>query len=240
MGIIRKRIEELKPRVERLKALAWECRYDWWELACEVETIFSVLKPFNTRRNSIRIPIDKENVLEYEVGRENVRRKMLYIYSGNAYVVNSKTLKNIEFVDAIREHGEEIASLVRKKIADEFAKLVALTKELAWTDIKVVRKGVFTFMLGIQEAGPFRYVCITADYPDQVLFYDEDPNISKKARGSVFIEDVVALEDLYDLIEDMLLELRKKVSEAKKRNEEILRKMKEVVAPYAVARACAL
>jgi len=238
MGVIRKRIEELKPRVERLKALAWECRYDRWALASEVETIFSVLKPFSTRRNSVKISIDKEKILEYEVGRENIYRKTLYIVSGNAYVVDSEKLRDVKFVDAIKAHGEEIIPLVRKKIADVFARLVALTEELAWEEfLQVSRDGEFTVLLRGKEMGTYQRALITSAYPAEVHF--ENPkDISSRNSVSVFIDDVPALEDYYDLIEDMLLELHRKVSEAKKRNEEILRKMKEVVAPHAVARAC--
>jgi len=231
MGAILERMKELEPAARRLKQLKEECRMDLWSTAKLVEDLFSTLKPFCMRKVCVNV-VDDGDPITYEIGRKYIRERGSWEHA----------LHTVKFVNAIRKHGEKIAAVVRKAIAKEFKELAELTKELIWAEggyFVVVRDDTFEVLRSYNvpcELATYSHACITSGSPWKITFYNQKPEESNSTEMS--INSVFVLDHYYDLVEDMLLELRKKVAEAKEKNEEVLKKMREAVAPYAIAAAC--
>ncbi|RLJ03351.1 MAG: hypothetical protein DRP11_00980 [Candidatus Aenigmatarchaeota archaeon] len=255
MGVITKRIKELTPVVKELDALAERCHSLYKEVlnkANEVEKCFLLLAPFSPRRDVVVVPKNARSIkaVEYVVGRRRMYR--VYVYD-DGYTSDQILLVGLDFVEAIKADGNKIARVVREKIADDFRELVSITKEFTW-EFEVTREGEFEVLVQdldrlyvtVPEFATYSRIRITSGALGARKVCFEEPKDEPKsmseilaARRAVFLSQVYILDEYYGLIKEMLKELHEKLSAACKSGEKVLKRMREVVAPYALARACA-
>jgi len=246
MGVITKRIKELTPVVKKLDALAERCHSLYKEVlnkANEIKDCFLQLAPFSPRRDSVVVPKNVRGIkaVEYVVGRRIYR---VYVYNDGC-TSDQILLEGLDFVEAIKADGNKIAKVVREKIADDFKKLVSITKEFTW-ELEVTREGEFEILVQdldkhyvMPEFITYGRIRITSGALGVRKVFFEEPKDILPARRAVFLSQVYILEEYYDLIKEMLKELHEKLSAACKSGEKVLKRMREVVAPYALAKACA-
>jgi len=153
-----------------------------------------------------------------------------------------------DFFNCIRRYGEYLKPHVRKPIKDVFANLVDLTKSLRPYNEILVK-------LEIPETEVFEHYCpyrggdsttvtitsmvvnaigVRTSYPWDLLLFksgEEEPeirDITNQSKVSIYEDIISYMVDLYKRAEA-------EVSVTRKHNEEIMREMEQIVAPFKIA-----
>ena len=131
-----------------------------------------------------------------------------------------------EFIKNLIKYANVIAPHLREPIREAFLELTALAKDFKFLDeLEIVRKGSFRAWFG-EEPEIFNEIRL---HP--LAIYSVE--LSKADMTYTFgVGEAEHLFELYDTINEMFREWAAKVLEIRKHNEEIIRKMKNVLAVY--------
>jgi len=141
-----------------------------------------------------------------------------------------------DMFNAILKYKDKIVPLLRKSIKSDFLEIVESVEEMQRSRrIEICREGSFR----IWEVGRGR---IGACYADKICMYAEnrfwDIYYFSRGRylgcGSVYRLD--NFFEVYDVVYDILSEAHQRLVEELRKSEEKLKRIKEIVAPYALAK----
>ena len=131
-----------------------------------------------------------------------------------------------EFIKNLIKYANVIAPHLREPIREAFLELTALAKDFKFLDeFEIVRKGSFRAWFG-EEPEIFNEIRL---HPLAIYSIE----LSKADMTYTFgVGEAEHLFELYDTINEMYREWAAKVLEIRKHNEEIIKKMKNVLAVY--------
>ena len=146
-------------------------------------------------------------------------------------VVNVRDMFTIIF-----RHKDKIIPLLRKSIRDDFVEIVGLVEDIQkCLEMEISRRGTFRIWRVEDEKVKACYadkICISATS----RFYRVHYSAKDEFFASDMIYELAKLFEVYDVIYDMLTEAHQRLTEEFRRNEERLKRIKEIVAPYVLAK----
>ena len=229
-----KRCEELMSEVRKLVKEITHCKR-------EAIKLFSYFKPFSYKRKVISIGggyLVVGNLIYEALWRDQRRYPSLG-----------------EVFQTFVRYGNIVIPNVRKTIREELAEFHTLAEDLT-TELKfgedfVVRRGEFrTFIINapyvVKEGSTligqkvFDKISIRVDliYPSgywHIIFFNSEDVESTEEEADILGSPFRFLE-LYDVLADMCDEARRKLQAKKERCEEIIKEMREVVAPHILSK----
>jgi len=220
--------------VDELKAIAERALFREKDVHRTVREYFEVLKPFSHKKRVITWYYDQYWHKYYCVV---VSKNLTRGFEGHVSEKGARGYRmwDDDFFKAIVDVGDEIAKVVRKPIRDAFSKLVELTRKLETPQkALVVLEGEFRVFI-TKRYVTFRQLKVSSEEPYVLVFTDPITEWDWERERIRLGDGLLPIEDIYDDVKRALLELERRVIDAKKHNEEIFRRMRQVVAPYALA-----
>jgi len=150
-------------------------------------------------------------------------------YSGRKEV----SIQNMFYT--IFKYKDKIVPLLRKTIREDFLEIVGLVEEIQrCLEMEISRRGLFRIWSiegGEVEAYHADKICISATS----RFYRVHYSFRDEFFASGDISELEKFFEVYEVIYDILTEAHQRLREELKRNEERLKQIKEIVAPYVLA-----
>jgi len=208
-------------------------------LLFEVGKIFSALKPFSYKK--ITVPIEEQGVKKALVIGSSiyVGDYTEIVYLGRRYAPQEKRLAKY-----IIKYADEVRPYVRRSIREDFSELAELARELRTPPphVEISRKGDFRIW-NLEQTTAYRCSeILLTSYSSSPLF----ALILKRGEeicGHLYPIDfkyptcyILTLIEHYGVLYEMLKEYYSKLSKVIENNNKILRKMKEIAAPYFLPR----
>lgn len=233
MGLIFQRIQSLKDKYEHCLKVANKIytKELHSEMLIFVYNCFKVLKPLSREPDVVLRKGDTDIIIG-----DWISEKKRWHTRGWAVI------DEYDFLEIIREFGEEIKPHVRKAISAEFASLVDLAVKLvpySTTEFKidipptkVYRCNIYN-EIDMNEVNVIALGVTTNEPLEVMLFYGENGYVSLKLRD---VGTVLTIEDLMDHMVKLYDLAESQISPIIDHNNKIIEEMKKVVAPLIVAR----
>jgi hypothetical protein len=240
MGQLISTLQNLKQEMNYIMSLAEKCHISDRAMYEKVYDMFLLLKPLSHKLNRVKS-------IEYGSGYYMLAvGKWLKLINSNGY--GFKVSGKEELFTLIRQYGEDLVPYVRQPVRSYFEQLAKLTKQLILCDTIEVSHEVIKEYSKISigtEITIKRYrttrIKVSADCSDAfyVCYVNDDNGKDHDWLRVDRLIDLLGIEDLLSDIKEMYEELYKKVRPAKEHNENILKRMEEVIRPYRLARELA-
>lgn len=188
----------------------------------EVRRIFGYLRPFSHKKRLVHW----DEQLRIAIGTEmRVGLKEDFDFRG----ARGRTLHDCQFFEVIVKKGDEIVEVVRRPIRRAFSQLVELTREI---DLGVRIEEVAVPLI---DKLSHIYRCDKNDYAPST-FWGKEVSYLLCYKCTDWIDWLYLYgENIKGLDEKEILSFIERVCRKKERNDAIIRKMKEIVAPYILA-----
>ena len=205
---------------------------------------FRFLRPLRTR--TIEIPIEK--ILGGKLEAKLVVGRWI-----STKIVSSRLpiRKPNEFMKTIKNHGDKICKVVRKDKRKEFEKLYHLSLKLKNYNQIVKQKPSYTRKVEAKIIKvDFENERIFADWVkiDEIVMSTVYPNIISLRKGNKTIKEInvnssllwifelLSIKNIVDDIVKIYEEMIEDIKPIRMYNEEILKQMEKIIAPYRIAK----
>ncbi|MEM4811183.1 MAG: hypothetical protein QXS92_04650 [Thermofilum sp.] len=237
MGKLIEAIRELEPKYDRAVKLARDLStYVLHNRMIDfVYEAFESLKPLSNRFRKVA----ELSEGELYIG-EWLRVKKWYRVRRGVEVRNKE-----EFFELIRSYGDLMKPLVRRMIREDFSRLVDLTKALSpynsiRLEVKVPNIEVHTCFcaswIDSMVIDSFRVAALAFDSRDPLSIELVDQYGQCKLFNVASLSFLPAFEDLADYVFELYQMAEEAISMTREHNEKVMKEMREVIAPYVIAR----
>ena len=230
---IKDKVNTILPKVRQINT--WELQ---GELEREVFRCFESLKPFSYKR-IVLTEVDDHGYSKYIILSKWLMEKRSWHKYGAPIKYKD------DFFTTIRKYGKLAAPYVRIPIRDEFSELVDLVTQL-------IPYRTISVKLELDEPMVVDIICLESSLtirkllvrglevstwsPSKVKIYTNPHNDDYYQISICSTEDLFIIEPLIDHLVKLYDIVTRKVMVVKKHNDEILGKMKDVVAPFMLAK----
>jgi hypothetical protein len=237
MGQLISTLQDLQQEMNYIMSLAEKCYINDRAMYEKVYDMFLLLKPLSHKLNRVKSIEYGSEYYMLAVGR------WLKLITSDGYGFRARGQE--EFFTLIRQYGEDLVPYIRQPVRSYFEQLAKLTKQLmpcgtievSHEVIKEYSKVSIGTEITIKRYRTTR-ISVSADSPNWFyVYYVKDDN--SKDYDWLHLDNISTLlgsEDLLPDIKEMYEELYKKVRPTKEHNENILKRMYEVIRPYRLAR----